>query len=72
MRPSRLGSGHLSVTWKVSDGVFANVAIRELGLPRAGGAVSPPLKVDGVEYSELDEVIDAHIRALHAYFYFRP
>uniref|UniRef100_A0A7S3FDB2 S1 motif domain-containing protein n=1 Tax=Prasinoderma singulare TaxID=676789 RepID=A0A7S3FDB2_9VIRI len=69
LRPSSKGTDHLSLTYKVCPGVFADMDIieggkkkDEVGRQTAQHLVlGKPLKVDGMEYSDLDELMAHHI-----------
>jgi len=67
IRPSSKGTDHLAVTWKVADGIFQHIDVLELGKEneftlgktlRIGGGQS------GYSYSDLDELIVAHVKAM--------
>ncbi|KAI0171215.1 SH2 domain-containing protein [Pestalotiopsis sp. NC0098] len=64
IRPSSKGNDHLTITWKVADGVFKHVDVVELQ-KESEFAVGKILRVDGkYSYSDLDELIVEHIKAM--------
>lgn len=63
IRPSSKGPDHLAVTWKVSDNVYQHVDVLELEKEN-DFSVGKTLKVGREKYSDLDELIELHIKAM--------
>ncbi|KAK9417978.1 putative Transcription elongation factor Spt6 [Seiridium unicorne] len=64
IRPSSKGNNHLTITWKVADGVFKHVDVLELQ-KESEFAVGKVLRVDQkYNYTDLDELIVEHIKAM--------
>lgn len=63
IRPSSKGPDHLAVTWKVSDNVYQHVDVLELEKEN-DFSVGKTLKVGRDKYSDLDELIELHIKAM--------
>ncbi|XP_041979251.1 transcription elongation factor SPT6 [Aricia agestis] len=78
VRPSSKGSDHLTVTWKVADGICQHIDVREEGKENAF-SLGRSLWIQGSEFEDLDEIIARHVtpmaghaRDLIAYKYYRP
>ncbi|KAI0024306.1 SH2 domain-containing protein [Xylariomycetidae sp. FL0641] len=64
IRPSSQGNDHLTVTWKVADGVFQHIDVLELQ-KESEFAVGKTLRIGGkYTYSDLDELIVEHVKAM--------
>jgi len=63
IRPSSKGADHLAVTWKVSDGVYQHIDVLELDKENEF-SVGRVLRVGKFSYSDLDELIVGHVRAM--------
>ena len=63
IRPSSKGHDHLAVTWKVSDGVYQHIDVLELDKENEF-SVGKTLKVGRYSYSDLDELIANHVKAM--------
>lgn len=63
IRPSSKGPDHIAVTWKVSDGIFQHLDVLELDKDSTH-SVGTKLKIGSATYSDLDELIVSHIRAM--------
>jgi transcription elongation factor SPT6 len=64
IRPSSKGPDHLTVTWKVSDGVYQHIDVLELDKENEY-SVGRTLKIGGkYTYSDLDELIVNHVQAM--------
>ncbi|ODQ79790.1 hypothetical protein BABINDRAFT_161484 [Babjeviella inositovora NRRL Y-12698] len=59
IRPSSKGDDHVVITWKVSNNLFQHVDILEI--QKAGDKV---FRVDGHDYSDLDELIYNYVHAI--------
>ncbi|GAA5911597.1 hypothetical protein JCM6882_008048 [Rhodosporidiobolus microsporus] len=63
IRPSSR-EDHLAVTWKVDEGLYQHIAVHELNKPNEY-SIGTQLRVsDKHRYSDLDELIDAHIKQM--------
>ncbi|XP_028156739.1 transcription elongation factor SPT6 [Ostrinia furnacalis] len=78
VRPSSKGSDHLTVTWKVADGICQHIDVREEGKENAF-SLGRSLWIQGSEFEDLDEIIARHVtpmaghaRDLISYKYYRP
>nr|OQO25457.1 hypothetical protein B0A51_07842 [Rachicladosporium sp. CCFEE 5018] len=63
IRPSSKGTDHLVITWKVHDGVFKHEDVLELDKENEF-SVGKTLRVDKATYSDLDELIVLHVKAM--------
>ncbi|KAI1345068.1 SH2 domain-containing protein [Xylariaceae sp. FL0016] len=64
IRPSSKGNDHITITWKVADGVFQHIDVLELG-KESEFAVGKTLRIGGkFTYSDLDELIVDHVKAM--------
>ncbi|KAL2115624.1 hypothetical protein VTJ04DRAFT_9879 [Mycothermus thermophilus] len=64
IRPSSLGNDHLTVTWKVADGVYQHIDVLELQKENEF-SVGKILRVGSkYTYSDLDELIVDHVKAM--------
>ncbi|XP_045447974.1 transcription elongation factor SPT6 [Melitaea cinxia] len=78
IRPSSKGSDHLTVTWKVADGICQHIDVREEGKENAF-SLGRSLWIQGSEFEDLDEIIARHVtpmaghaRDLISYKYYKP
>jgi len=78
IRPSSKGADHLTVTWKVTEGVYQHIDVREEGKENAF-SLGQSLKIGNEEFEDLDEIIARHVNpmASHArdvmsFKYFKP
>ncbi|XP_050684543.1 transcription elongation factor SPT6 [Leptidea sinapis] len=78
IRPSSKGSDHLTVTWKVAEGICQHIDVREEGKENAF-SLGRSLWIQGSEFEDLDEIIAryvtpmaGHARDLIAYKYYKP
>ncbi|XP_050557944.1 transcription elongation factor SPT6 [Spodoptera frugiperda] len=78
VRPSSKGSDHLTVTWKVADGIYQHIDVREEGKENAF-SLGRSLWIQGSEFEDLDEIIARHVtpmaghaRDLIGYKYYKP
>ncbi|XP_078492453.1 transcription elongation factor SPT6 [Ciona intestinalis] len=65
IRPSSKGSDHLTATWKVSEGVFAHIDIREEKKENAF-SLGRSLWIGNEEFEDLDEIIARFIQPMAA------
>jgi len=64
IRPSSKGNDHLTVTWKVADGVYQHIDVLELQKENEF-TVGKQLRIGGkYTYSDLDELIVDHVKAM--------
>ncbi|CAH0715376.1 unnamed protein product, partial [Brenthis ino] len=77
VRPSSKGSDHLTVTWKVAEGICQHIDVREEGKENAF-SLGRSLWIQGSEFEDLDEIIAryvtpmaGHARDLIAYKYYK-
>ncbi|KAI6092087.1 transcription elongation factor Spt6 [Hypoxylon rubiginosum] len=64
IRPSSKGNDHLTITWKVADGVYQHIDVLELQ-KETEFSVGKTLRIGGkYTYSDLDELIVDHIKAM--------
>ncbi|XP_063383869.1 transcription elongation factor SPT6 [Cydia fagiglandana] len=78
VRPSSKGADHLTVTWKVADGICQHIDVREEGKENAF-SLGRSLWIQGSEFEDLDEIIAryvtpmaGHARDLISYKYYKP
>ncbi|KAJ1845402.1 Transcription elongation factor spt6, partial [Coemansia sp. RSA 2708] len=60
IRPSSRGPDHIAVTWKVADGLFQHIDVREENKPHAA-ALGASFSVGDLSYSDLDELVALHV-----------
>lgn len=67
IRPSSKGADHLTVTWKVHDGINQHIDVREEGKENAF-SLGQSLWINNEEFEDLDEIIARYVQpmALHA------
>lgn len=63
IRPSGKGPDHIAITWKVADGIFQHLDVLELDKDSTH-SVGKSLRVGSQKYSDLDELIVSHVRAM--------
>ncbi|KAI0849321.1 transcription elongation factor Spt6 [Daldinia vernicosa] len=64
IRPSSKGNDHLTVTWKVADGVYQHIDVLELQ-KETEFSVGKTLRIGGkYTYTDLDELIVDHVKAM--------
>lgn len=66
IRPSSKGSDHLTVTWKVADGIMQHIDVREEGKENAF-SLGSSLFIGTEEFEDLDEIIARHIQPMAAF-----
>ncbi|XP_063222520.1 transcription elongation factor SPT6 isoform X2 [Bacillus rossius redtenbacheri] len=66
IRPSSKGSDHLTVTWKVTDGVYQHIDVREEGKANAF-SLGQSLWIGNEEFEDLDEIIARHVNPMAAH-----
>ncbi|XP_056634239.1 transcription elongation factor SPT6 [Diorhabda sublineata] len=74
VRPSSKGADHLTITWKVADGIYQHIDIREEGKTNAF-SLGKSLWIGNEEFEDLDEIIARHVTPMAAHardlLYFR-
>ncbi|BGP16764.1 hypothetical protein JCM10213_002156 [Rhodosporidiobolus nylandii] len=63
VRPSSK-EDHIAVTWKVDDGIYQHIAVHELDKPNEYSLGAQLRISDRHRYTDLDELIDAHIKQM--------
>ena len=63
IRPSSR-EDHIAVTWKVDDGLYQHLAVHELNKPNEYSLGTQLRVTDKHRYSDLDELIDAHVKQM--------
>ncbi|KAI9684477.1 MAG: Transcription elongation factor spt6 [Trizodia sp. TS-e1964] len=63
IRPSSKGMDHLAVTWKVSDNIYQHIDVFEIN-KETEFSVGKKLIVGKYTYSDLDELIVNHVKAM--------
>ncbi|EOO02700.1 putative transcription elongation factor spt6 protein [Phaeoacremonium minimum UCRPA7] len=64
IRPSSKGNDHLTITWKVADGVYQHIDVLELQKDNEF-SVGRTLRIGGkYTYTDLDELIVEHVKAM--------
>ncbi|XP_050511669.1 transcription elongation factor SPT6 isoform X2 [Diabrotica virgifera virgifera] len=74
IRPSSKGADHLTITWKVTDGIYQHIDIKEQGKVNAF-SLGKSLWIGNEEFEDLDEIIARHVTPMAAHardlLYFR-
>ncbi|TNM85155.1 hypothetical protein fugu_009333 [Takifugu bimaculatus] len=68
IRPSSKGENHLTVTWKVADGIYQHVDVKEEGKENAF-SLGHTLWINTEEFEDLDEITARYIQPMAV---FRP
>ena len=78
VRPSSKGPDRLTISWKVCDGVYHHIDVRETEKPMPF-SLGKKLWIGNEEFEDLDEIIARHINPMAAYVaellecqYYRP
>uniref|UniRef100_A0A2M3YZ36 Transcription elongation factor SPT6 n=1 Tax=Anopheles braziliensis TaxID=58242 RepID=A0A2M3YZ36_9DIPT len=66
VRPSSKGSDHLTATWKVTDGIYQHIDVREEGKENVF-SLGQSLWIGNDEFEDLDEIIARHITPMAIY-----
>ncbi|XP_046863856.1 transcription elongation factor SPT6-like [Xenia sp. Carnegie-2017] len=66
VRPSNKGSDHLTVTWKVDEGIYQHIDIKEQGKENAF-SLGKSLWIENEEFEDLDEIIARHIQPMASF-----
>ncbi|XP_052215259.1 transcription elongation factor SPT6-like isoform X2 [Dreissena polymorpha] len=66
IRPSSKGADHLTVTWKMADGVLCHIDVMEQGKENAF-SLGKALLINGETFEDLDEIIARHIQPMASY-----
>lgn len=74
IRPSSKGADHLTITWKVANGIYQHIDVREEGKANAF-SLGSSLWIGNEEFEDLDEIIARHVNPMAAHardlLYFR-
>ncbi|KAI8320157.1 hypothetical protein GQ54DRAFT_225732 [Martensiomyces pterosporus] len=63
IRPSSRGMDHIAITWKVGDGLFQHIDVKEAG-KASDAALGTSLLIGDLAYSDLDELLALHIESI--------
>lgn len=63
IRPSSLGHDHIAITWKVADNIYQHLDVLELD-KKNEFTVGQTLRVGKHTYSDLDELVVYHVKAM--------
>ncbi|KAH9493338.1 Transcription elongation factor SPT6 [Dermatophagoides farinae] len=63
IRPSSKGNDHLTLSWKVHDGIHQNISIREEGKTNAF-SLGRQLFIDNESFEDLDEIIARYVQPM--------
>uniref|UniRef100_A0A3Q4B8K3 Transcription elongation factor SPT6 n=1 Tax=Mola mola TaxID=94237 RepID=A0A3Q4B8K3_MOLML len=66
IRPSSKGENHLTVTWKVADGIYQHVDVREEGKENAF-SLGHTLWINNEEFEDLDEITARYIQPMASF-----
>ncbi|XP_054723966.1 LOW QUALITY PROTEIN: transcription elongation factor SPT6-like [Uloborus diversus] len=66
IRPSSKGNNHLTVTWKVTDGIHQHIDVREEGKENEF-SLGHSLIIGNESFEDLDEIIARHVQPLSSY-----
>nr|XP_014354517.1 PREDICTED: transcription elongation factor SPT6 isoform X2 [Latimeria chalumnae] len=66
IRPSSKGENHLTVTWKVAEGIYQHVDIREEGKENAF-SLGSTLWISNEEFEDLDEIIARFVQPMASF-----
>lgn len=66
IRPSSKGVDHLTVTWKVYEGILQHIDVKEQGKENAF-SLGSSLVINTEEFEDLDEIIARHVQPMASY-----
>jgi len=66
IRPSSKGTNHLTLSWRVYDGITAHVDITEENKANAF-SIGKKLFIDGEQYEDLDEILARYVHPMASY-----
>ncbi|XP_066551775.1 transcription elongation factor SPT6 isoform X2 [Amia ocellicauda] len=66
IRPSSKGENHLTVTWKVADGIYQHVDVREEGKENAF-SLGHTLWINNEEFEDLDEITARYVQPMASF-----
>ncbi|XP_069471429.1 transcription elongation factor SPT6 [Ambystoma mexicanum] len=66
IRPSSKGENHLTVTWKINEGIYQHVDVREEGKENAF-SLGSTLWINTEEFEDLDEIIARYIQPMASF-----
>ncbi|MFH4974474.1 hypothetical protein AB6A40_001183 [Gnathostoma spinigerum] len=65
IRPSSKSASHLTVTWKVAEGIYQHIDVKEEGKQHLF-SLGKSLLISGDEFEDLDEILARHIQPMAA------
>lgn len=63
IRPSSKGADHLTVSWKVDEGIIQHIDVLELQKPNAF-TLGKVLRIGNEDFEELDEILARHVQPM--------
>ncbi|XP_059829258.1 transcription elongation factor SPT6 [Hypanus sabinus] len=66
IRPSSKGANHLTVTWKVTDGIYQHIDVREEGKENAF-SLGQSLWINNEEFEDLDEITARYVQPMASF-----
>ena len=66
IRPSSKGENHLTVTWKVSDGIYQHMDVREEGKENTF-SLGATLWINSEEFEDLDEIVARYVQPMASF-----
>ncbi|XP_038670173.1 transcription elongation factor SPT6 [Scyliorhinus canicula] len=66
IRPSSKGANHLTVTWKVTDGIYQHIDVREEGKENAF-SLGQSLLINNEEFEDLDEITARFVQPMASF-----
>ncbi|XP_071770742.1 transcription elongation factor SPT6-like [Centroberyx gerrardi] len=66
IRPSSKGENHLTVTWKVAEGIYQHIDVREEGKENAF-SLGHTLWINNEEFEDLDEITARYVQPMAAF-----
>ncbi|GCB62536.1 hypothetical protein scyTo_0000044, partial [Scyliorhinus torazame] len=66
IRPSSKGANHLTVTWKVTDGIYQHIDVREEGKENAF-SLGQSLLINNEEFEDLDEITARYVQPMASF-----
>ncbi|XP_069767322.1 transcription elongation factor SPT6 isoform X2 [Narcine bancroftii] len=66
VRPSSKGANHLTVTWKVTDGIYQHIDVREEGKENAF-SLGQSLLINNEEFEDLDEITARYVQPMASF-----
>ncbi|XP_071501070.1 transcription elongation factor SPT6-like [Diadema antillarum] len=66
IRPSSKGADHLTVTWKVDEGIYQHIDVKEEGKDN-DFSLGSSLRIGDEEFEDLDEIIARHVQPMASF-----